>query len=134
MIQMEVYTLTQAVDFQEPTRCEFLGFPGGASGKESACQCRRHKRCGFNPWVGKIPCRRAWQPIPVFLPERIPWTEEPGRLWSIGPQSQTRLKRLSMQRAEVSFSTWCWRWGQRIVSTQAVYNLVSRFHRVRLDP
>ena len=29
------------------------GFPGGSDGKESACQCRRHKRCGFNPWVGK---------------------------------------------------------------------------------
>ena len=25
------------------------------SGKESACQCRRHKRGRFNPWVGKIP-------------------------------------------------------------------------------
>ena len=31
------------------------GFPGGASGKESACQCRRHKRHGFKPWVWKIP-------------------------------------------------------------------------------
>ena len=27
----------------------------GTSGKESACQCRKHKRCGFNPWVSKIP-------------------------------------------------------------------------------
>ena len=26
------------------------------------------KRCGFDPWVGKIPWRRAWQPTPVFLP------------------------------------------------------------------
>ena len=26
------------------------------------------KRCGFNPWVGKIPWRRAWQLTPVFLP------------------------------------------------------------------
>ena len=43
-------------------------FPGGASGKESTCQGRRHKRHGFNPWVGKIPWRRAWQPTPVFLP------------------------------------------------------------------
>ena len=25
-------------------------------------------RCGFDPWVGKIPWRRAWQPTPVFLP------------------------------------------------------------------
>ena len=31
------------------------GFPGGASGKEPDCQCRRHKRLGFDPWVGKIP-------------------------------------------------------------------------------
>jgi len=44
------------------------GFPGGAGGKESACQCRRHKRCGFDPWVGKVPSRRAWQPTLVFLP------------------------------------------------------------------
>jgi len=43
------------------------GFPGGASGKESACQSRT-KRQGFAPEVGKIPCRRARQPIPVFLP------------------------------------------------------------------
>ena len=43
-------------------------FPGGTSGKEPACQCRRCKRCRFNPWVGKIPLRRAWQPLPVFLP------------------------------------------------------------------
>ena len=27
------------------------------------------KRCRFDPWVGKIPCRREWQPTPVFLPE-----------------------------------------------------------------
>jgi len=32
------------------------------------CQCRRHKRCGFNPWIGKIPWRRKWQPTPVFVP------------------------------------------------------------------
>ena len=45
-----------------------MGFPGGANGKELACQCRRHKRCRLDPWVGKIPWRRAWQPTPVFLP------------------------------------------------------------------
>ena len=40
----------------------------GASGKESTCQCRRHKRCRFDPWVGKIPWRRAWTPTLLFLP------------------------------------------------------------------
>ena len=38
------------------------------SGKELACQCRRLKRCGFDPWVRKIPWRRKWQPTSVFLP------------------------------------------------------------------
>jgi len=58
-------------------------FTGGASGKEPACQRRKHKRCGFNPWIGKIPRRRAWQPTPVFSPGESPWTEEPGGLQSI---------------------------------------------------
>ena len=50
------------------TRVRALGLPGGASGKEPTRQCRRHKRPGFDTWVGKIPWRRAWQPTPVFLP------------------------------------------------------------------
>ena len=58
----------------------FSGFPGGTTCKEPACQCKRCKRRGFLPWVGKIPWWRAWQPTPVFLPWRIPWTEEPGGL------------------------------------------------------
>ena len=37
-------------------------FPDGTSGKEPDCQCRRLKRRRFDPWVGKIPWRRAWQP------------------------------------------------------------------------
>ena len=45
-----------------------ISFPGGASGEELTCRCRRHKRPRFNPWVGKVPWRRAWQPTPVFLP------------------------------------------------------------------
>ena len=45
-----------------------LGFPGGTSGKESDCQCRKCKRHGFDPWFRKIPWRRAGQPTPVFLP------------------------------------------------------------------
>ena len=33
-----------------------------------SCQCRRHRRLGFNPWVRKISCRRKWHPTPIFLP------------------------------------------------------------------
>jgi len=39
-----------------------------ASGKESACQSRRITKLRFDPWIGKIPWRRKWQPIPVLLP------------------------------------------------------------------
>ena len=48
-----------------------IGCPYGASGKEPACQCKRGKRCGFDPWVGKIPWRRKLQPIPVYLPGKF---------------------------------------------------------------
>ena len=58
-------------------------FPGGASGKEPACQCRRHKRHGFNTWMGKISIIATHSSI---LPWRILWTKEPGRLQSIGSQ------------------------------------------------
>ena len=61
-------------------RTKLQGLPRCLSGKESACQCRRRRRCGFDPWVGKIlgggngnpfqySClenpmdRRAWQAI-----------------------------------------------------------------------
>ena len=37
-----------------------LGFPGGAGGKESACQCKRHE---IDPWVGKIPWRGSQNPL-----------------------------------------------------------------------
>ena len=39
------------------------GFPGGASGKEPTCQCRRHKRCRFHPWVGRSPGRGHGNPL-----------------------------------------------------------------------
>ena len=51
-------------------RTKRLAFPGGAAGKEHACQSRTHKRCGFDFWVEKIPWRRKWQPTPEFLPRK----------------------------------------------------------------
>ena len=48
-----------------------LGLPRWCSGKESAYQWGRYRRCRFNPWVGKIPWRRKWQPTPVVLPGKL---------------------------------------------------------------
>ena len=75
----------------------YWDFSGGASGKEPACQCgdlrdagskkkKKKKRCGFNPWVRKIHWRRKWQLTPLFLPGKIPGTEEPSGLQSTGSQ------------------------------------------------
>ena len=72
------------------------GFPGGARDKEPACQCRRHKRCGFDPWLGKIPWRRAWQPLQYSglenSKDRGVWQAIAHRV----VKSQTRLKQLIM--------------------------------------
>ena len=80
-------------------------FPGGTSGKEPACQCRRRKRCAFDSWVGKISWRRTWQPTPVFLPGEFPWTEELGGLQLSGLQrvghDRSELARMLGYRGEI---------------------------------
>ena len=58
-------------------------FPGGAGDKEPDCQCRRHERHEFNPWVRKIFWRKAWQPHSSIPAWRILWTEDPGWLQSM---------------------------------------------------
>ena len=61
------------------------GFPCSSVGKESACSAGNP---GSDPWVGKMPRRRKWQPTPVSLPGKShgPRMEEPGGLQSIGSQ------------------------------------------------
>ena len=84
---------------EEPGRLQSMGYWEQSrwhSGKESVCQC---KRLWFDPWLGKIPWRRKWQPTPVFLPEK-----SHGQIDASGghspwgyKESDTRLKRLSIQ-------------------------------------
>ena len=69
----------------------FTCFLGDASGKGSTCQCRRCKRCGFNPWVRKIPWRRKWYPTPVFLPEKFHGQRTLGGYSTWVAKSQTQL-------------------------------------------
>ena len=57
-----------------------MGFPDGASGK-----CRRHKRCRFDSWVGKIQdMEEGMETHSNILAWRMPWTEKPGRLQPMG--------------------------------------------------
>ena len=59
--------------------------PVWLSGKESTCLCRRR---GLDPWYGKIPCRRKWQPTPVFLPGKSHGQRNPA---GYGPWGRKRV-------------------------------------------
>ena len=60
--------------------------PGGTNGRQPNCQCRRPKRCWFNAWVRKIPLEEGMATCSSILAWRIPWTEKPVGLRSIGLQ------------------------------------------------
>ena len=86
--------------------------PGGTSGIEPTCQCRRGKRRRFDPCVGKIPWRRAWKPTPVFLPGG-----SHGQRSLVGYSPWDRRekdgqKRLSKHAHKVTLSheLWMWLW------------------------
>ena len=79
------HSLSQFAPVHSDSLSSFLPISNFSCGLPRWCwwwQCRRHKRHGFDPWVGKLSWRRAWQLIPVSLPG----DEELGRLWSIGLQ------------------------------------------------
>ena len=84
-----------------------MDFPFGASDKEPTCQCRRHRRHGFNPWVGKIPLEEGMATHSSILARRIPWTEEPGGLQSMG------LHRVGHGWSDLAPITYrgAWTWG-----------------------
>ena len=85
------------------------------SGKESTCQCRRHR---FDPWVEKIPWRKKWQPIPVFLPGKShgqrslmgcrPRGHKVGHDWATKP-----CKLLCERWWRVSFPVWGQNWTKK---------------------
>ena len=79
------------------------GFPGSSDGKESACNAGDS---GLIPWSGRSPrspgegnvyplqyscLEKGMSTYSSILAWRIPWTEEPGRLQSMGSQSETQL-------------------------------------------
>ena len=48
----------------------YVRIPTWHIGKGSTFQCRRHRKCGFDPCFRKIPCSRKWQPTPGFFPHK----------------------------------------------------------------
>ena len=63
-----------------------LGFPGGVSGKEPACQCRRRNKTQVRSLGPKDPLEEDVATETSILAWRLPRTEESGRLQSIESQ------------------------------------------------
>ena len=88
-----------------------LGSPGGARGKEPACQFRRHKRRGFDPWVRKVPREGNGNSL-QYSYWKIPRTEEPGRLQ---PKESQRVGHGLARSSTQSYSCKCWAGGGPLV-------------------
>ena len=86
-------------------------FPGGTSGKEPACQCRNHKRVRFLSW--EDPLEKGMATHSSILAWKIPWTEEPGGLQSMGSQ-----------RVRLDLSNWA---GTDSMNTKKNYSYVTKF-------
>ena len=93
-----------------------LGFPGGASGKEPACRCGRHKRREFDPWAGKIPWSRKWQPTQYSClgnpMDRGDWSPR-GRKCvghDLATKERKQCERLR-RRSQIPCSSYFGRWG-----------------------
>ena len=82
------------------------GLPWWVSSKESTCQCRRRKRHRFDPWVRKIPWRRACHPTPVLLPRG---SHGQRSLEGCSPQGH----RVGHDRSNLACSTWHTRLRER---------------------
>ena len=62
------------------TILSLMGFLGGSVVKNSSANAEDSGDPGFDPWIGRIPWRRKWQPTPVFLPGKAHGQKEPSGL------------------------------------------------------
>ena len=108
-----------------------FGLPMWFSSEESACQCRRHR---FDPWAGKIPWRRKWQPTPVFLPGESHGQRSLGGLQFMGLQSRTtttdHLETFSIYHFPKSSSTLLLNWSFVVAKLFFEFVCFSLFHLV----
>ena len=82
-----------------------MSFPGWRSGKEFTCQCRSFRRHWFDPWVGKIPWRKKWHPISVFLPGKSYGQRSLAGYSSWGPKESDMTEYTTHMRRNISYYT-----------------------------
>ena len=122
-----------------PLFSSYLGFPGGSRRKEPTCQCRRCKRHGFSPWVGRTPGGGHGNPLQYShlenLMDRGAWCATVQRV----TKSWTRLKWPRMHVVTGAFlaaqtvknqpaiqETWVWSvaWEDSLEKGTATYSSV----------
>ena len=88
------------------------------------CQCRRCRRCGFDPWVRKTPWIRKWQSTPVFLSRKFHGQRllEVYSLW--GCKESDKIGHISQFRAVKAFS-----WEAYIVLLIFPFSFYENYHR-----
>ena len=79
------------------------------------CQCRKLKRCGFDPWVGKNPWRRKWEPTPVFLPGWFHWQRclAGYNPWDLTESDMTEWLSILIMSSCLGLSVSCSRWVRK---------------------
>ena len=93
------------------------GFPGGSGVKEPACPGRTR---GFHPWVGEDPLQEGMATHSRVPAWRIPWTEEPGGLYSMGLQRVGHDSVPKYQKPAVDVYTALHHKDQRVIMVQAL--------------
>ena len=95
-----------------------MALPRWHNGRKSACQYRRHKRCEFDPWVGRFP-GVGYANHSSILASEIPWTEEPCRLQPMGSQRVRHdwTTQHTMLNIEPFFNLFTFNW--RIIAPQS---------------
>ena len=73
--------------------------------KKAACQCRRLKRCGFNPWVGQMPEEEVVTHSRILV-QKMLWTEDLGRLHSPWVREESGMTELTKPLRTSQVAQW----------------------------
>ena len=82
--------------------------------------CLQCRMLGFDSWVRKIPCRREWQPTPVFLPgefcgQRSLVLQRVGHDWEANTHTHIQSYQIQKRRQSCVFSLWNLHFPARMV-------------------
>ena len=106
-----------------------LGFPGGASGKESTCQGKKHEATRVQSLSREDPLEEEMATHSSILAWRIPWREEPGGLQSMGSQKvRHNWSGLAHMHILPTLGIWAWYWSEQSSSWGMVFHHCAAAH------